>query len=111
MSYFAHESPPNPATGDPAMSPFERMQKAGYSGFGMSENIAQAGAPQDAHDRWLHSSGHHRNILSGWTDQGVGEAGGALWTQNFGTGGEPAEIPAPPEAPGVVSTRHEEDRS
>jgi hypothetical protein len=92
--YFAHEAPPNPATGEPATSPFDRMQKAGYTGGGMSENIAGAGSAQDAHDRWLHSSGHHRNILSDWADQGVGLSG-MLWTQNFGVGGgAPSEIPA-----------------
>jgi hypothetical protein len=84
--YFAHEAPANPATGEPATTPFDRMAKAGYSGLEASENIAQAGGPQEAHDRWLHSSGHHRNILSNWADQGVGQSG-SLWTQNFGRGG------------------------
>jgi hypothetical protein len=47
---------------------------------------------------WVHSSGHQRNILSLWTDQGVGQAG-RLWTQNYGTGGGdkpviPGETPA-----------------
>ena len=52
-----------------------------------------AGGPMEAHLRWLASSGHHRNILSAWTDQGVGYAGGR-WTQNFAAGGgAPAEIP------------------
>jgi len=35
---------------------------------------------------WCHSSGHHRNILSGWTDLGSG-VGGRNFTQNFASGG------------------------
>ncbi len=86
-SYFAHQSQPNPATGDPGKSPFQRMQEAGYQGMGASENIAQGTtSPEQAHWMWIHSSGHHRNILSNWHDQGVGQAG-RLWTQNFGLSG------------------------
>ena len=84
--YFAHTAPPNPATGTPATSPFDRMAKAGYRGGGMSENIAMANSPLEAHQRWLRSSGHHRNIVSDWADLGVG-LGGRRWTQNFGVGG------------------------
>ena len=90
--FFAHQAPPNPATGEPSTSPFDRMQKAGYMGGGMSENIAGAGGPMDAHLMWLRSSGHHRNIVSDWADLGVGFAG--PWTQNFGIGGgAPTEVP------------------
>ena len=96
--YFAHEAPANPATGEPATSPFDRMQKAGYMGAGMSENIAGAGGPMDAHLMWLRSSGHHRNIVSDWADMGVGFAG--PWTQNFGVGGgAPTELPGTAKAP------------
>lgn len=96
--FFAHEAPANPATGDAASSPFERMQKAGYMGAGMSENIAGAGGPMDAHLMWLRSSGHHRNIVSDWADMGVGFAG--PWTQNFGVGGgAPTELPGTAKAP------------
>lgn len=85
--YFAHQSKPNPATGDPGKSPFQRMQEAGYKGGGASENIcAGATAPEEAHDRWAHSSGHHRNLLMPWADMGAGQSG-RLWTQNFGSGG------------------------
>jgi uncharacterized protein YkwD len=91
--FFDHFAPPNPATGEGRTSPFDRMAKAGYQGGGASENIAMAGGPMEAHLRWLNSSGHPRNILSAWTDQGVGYAGGR-WTQNFASGGgAPAEIP------------------
>ncbi len=97
--YFSHFAPPNPRTGEPGTSPFDRIQAAGYTGLGMSENIAAgASSPEQAHEMWVHSSGHHRNILSLWTDQGVGQAG-RLWTQNYGTGGGdkpviPGETPA-----------------
>ncbi len=98
--YFAHYAPPDPATGAPSTSPFDRIQAAGYEGGGASENIATGPSNgQQAHDMWVHSSGHHRNILSGWTDQGVGVSG-RLWTQNFGVGGgAPPEIPADAERP------------
>lgn len=91
--FFDHFAPPNPATGEGRTSPFDRMQKAGYTGGGMSENICAGGGPMDAHIRWLHSSGHHRNILSDWVDMGSGFSG--PWTQNFGAGGG-----APPKIPG-----------
>jgi hypothetical protein len=91
--YFDHFSQPNPATGEPRKSPFDRMRAAGYEGQGASENIAMAGGWRDAHVSWCHSSGHHRNILSAWTDMGTGAANQSHWTQNFGTGGaKPAVI-------------------
>ncbi|MEW6745293.1 MAG: CAP domain-containing protein [Planctomycetota bacterium] len=67
------------------VSPFDRMKRAGFTGTGGGENISyNAGSPEAAHDRWLHSSGHHRNIL--WethTHMGVAQVG-PYWTQNFG---------------------------
>ena len=93
--FFSHFAPPNPATGTGRTSPHERMGGAGYSGYGSSENIANgATAPARAHWMWIHSSGHHRNILSGWSDLGSGQAG-RLWTQNFGTGGAARTVIAP----------------
>ncbi len=90
--YFAHQAPPNPATGEGATGPAFRMQKLGYNGFGFSENIAMSASPKGAHEMWIRSSGHHRNILSGWTDLGSG-LGGRNFTQNFGNGGGgPAKI-------------------
>lgn len=90
--YFDHFSPPNPATGEPRKSPFDRMRDAGYEGQGASENIAMAGGWRDAHVSWCHSSGHHRNILSAWTDMGTGAANQSHWTQNFGIGGGKAAV-------------------
>ena len=84
--YFAHQAPPNPATGEGATGPAYRMQKQDYMGFGFSENIAMSASPDKAHQMWIHSSGHHRNILSGWTDLGSGVSG-RNFTQNFGNGG------------------------
>ena len=100
--FFLHEAPANPATGEGPTMPWDRMGKAGYKGAGASENItAGRGSPLDAHLSWLHSSGHHRNILSNWDDLGVGQSGG-LWTQNFGTGGgTPTVIPGR-EKPGTT---------
>ena len=71
--------------GDPARrSPFDRMKLAGYP-RGVSENCAMVGGdPQAAHDGWLHSSGHHRNILmAGHREMASGSASN-YWTQNFG---------------------------
>lgn len=84
--YFAHAAPANPATGEGPTMPHDRMQAQGYVGWGYSENIAMSPSPQQAHVMWLHSSGHHRNILSGWMDMGAG-VGGRNFTQNFGNGG------------------------
>ena len=90
--YFAHQAPPNPATGEGATGPANRMQKHNYMGFGYSENIAMSASPDKAHQMWIHSSGHHRNILTGWTDLGSG-VNGRNFTQNFGNGGGgPAQI-------------------
>ncbi|MBM3988505.1 MAG: hypothetical protein FJ294_11190 [Planctomycetes bacterium] len=71
--------------GDPQRrSPFDRMKLAGYP-RDASENCAMVGGdPQAAHDGWLHSSGHHRNILMpGHREMASGSASN-YWTQNFG---------------------------
>jgi hypothetical protein len=78
--YFSHFSP-HPERRTPDL----RARICGYTGIPMSENIhAGSGDPESAHRGWLHSSGHHRNILQKfWTDMGTGQ-GGRYWTQNFG---------------------------
>ena len=68
-------------------TPSARCSKAGFGG-GVTENIARSSGdtmtPEQAHDGWIHSSGHHRNIVAdGHTWLGSGNAGG-FWTQNFG---------------------------
>ena len=91
---FAHVIPGHP-NGD---SPFERMKNAGYTGNG-GENIRMgSGDPRDAHDAWLHSANHHRNILtSRWRSLGSAVSG-KYWTQNFGD--KPPELPGSrPAAP------------
>jgi len=84
--YFAHQAPPNPATGRGSTGPADRMMAQGYQGYAYSENIAMSASPTQAHAMWLHSSGHHRNILTGWIDMGAG-VGGRNFTQNFASGG------------------------
>ncbi|MEZ5963889.1 MAG: FHA domain-containing protein [Planctomycetota bacterium] len=80
LGYFGHISP------DPARAtPYDRMRLAGY-GHGGSENIASNDSSLGAHTAWLHSSGHHRNILGiAHTEFACGQRG-RLWTQNFGAG-------------------------
>jgi hypothetical protein len=80
LNYFSHSSPtPQNRT------PEQRCQREGarYS----AENIAQGQhSGRAAVDGWLHSSGHHRNILGkGHQAVGLGQAG-RLWTQCFGSG-------------------------
>lgn len=72
--------------GDPARrSPFDRMKLAGYA-KGVSENCAMVGGdPQAAHDGWLHSSGHHRNILMAGHRELASANASNYWTQNFGS--------------------------
>jgi uncharacterized protein YkwD len=71
--------------GDPTRrSPFDRMKLAGYP-RGVSENCAMVGGdPQAAHDGWLHSSGHHRNILMAAHREMASANASNYWTQNFG---------------------------
>jgi hypothetical protein len=60
------------------------MRLAGYQ-YGASENCVMGTSdPKSAHERWCHSSGHHRNLLTAaWTEMGTGHYG-SLMTQNFG---------------------------
>ena len=80
LGFFDHFSPV-----EGKHSPDDRMRLAGYNASGGSENIAVAGGdPESAHNGWIHSSGHHRNILtSAWIEMGSGNSG-RHWTQNFG---------------------------
>ncbi|MDP7035113.1 MAG: FHA domain-containing protein [Planctomycetota bacterium] len=78
---FAHRVPGHPD----GASPQDRARKQGYVG-GVGENISMGReSPQGAHDAWVHSSGHHRNILRDqWKAMGAGHAG-KYWTQVFGS--------------------------
>ncbi|MHC4490406.1 MAG: FHA domain-containing protein [Planctomycetota bacterium] len=77
--YFGHFSP-TPGR----VTPYDRMRLQGYT-YGASENcVGGSTSPKGAHDRWCHSSGHHRNILMPpWTEMGTGHYG-SLMTQNYG---------------------------
>jgi uncharacterized protein YkwD len=77
--YFGHESP-TPGLENPML----RMKAEGYASPA-GENCAMGRSdPLSAHEGWLKSSGHHRNILmDSHTEMGSGQSG-HLWTQNFG---------------------------
>jgi Ca2+-binding RTX toxin-like protein len=98
--FFGHR---DPFTG---LSPFQRMQAAGYTGYGIAgENIgfiggtsgAETAARIEAHHRRLwESDGHQQNILrTPFSEIGVGVtvgdyrgwAGSSVVTQNFGDRG------------------------
>ncbi|HHI80354.1 MAG TPA: hypothetical protein ENK02_10275 [Planctomycetes bacterium] len=80
LGYFSHFSP-TPGR----RSPFDRMRLAGYS-RGAGENLAINLSAYAALNAWLHSSGHHRNLLfPSHVDIGTGNAG-RYWCQNFGRG-------------------------
>jgi uncharacterized protein YkwD len=65
----------------------DRAKLAGYDRVS-GENLALTDGAESAHTGWLHSSGHHRNILAA-THREFGVAiAGSCWTQNFGSGNE-----------------------
>jgi uncharacterized protein YkwD len=72
--------------------PDARIRAQGYEFSACSENIhAGSGDPEGAHKGWIHSSGHHRNILTPeWKEMGTGRVG-KFWTQNFGLPLAPAD--------------------
>lgn len=69
-------------------TPVDRLRLAGYAAGG-SENcsLGDSGA-EGAHVGWLHSSGHHRNILVPTHREMASAISGIYWTQNFGAGRE-----------------------
>jgi len=81
---FSHFNDEDPELFDPRL----RMIAAGYKSGGSGENIARIGGALAAHNAWLHSSGHHRNILfASHREMGTGNMG-SLWCQNFAGGQE-----------------------
>ncbi|MEE2712353.1 MAG: FHA domain-containing protein [Planctomycetota bacterium] len=78
LGFFSHTSP---VAGK--RTPFARIVKAGMAPSGASENIAINRGPLGAHNAWVHSPGHHRNILGrSWRLMGPGNVG-RYWCQNF----------------------------
>jgi len=76
LNYFGHDSP----TAE-NRSPGQRCANEGYKGF-RGENIASGCPPDAAFNMWYNSSGHHRNMLGGHNEIGVGQGG--PWTEDFG---------------------------
>ena len=78
LGFFSHTSPV-----EGKRTPYDRMVLQGMDASGVSENIAINSGPEGAHRAWLHSPGHHRNILgSSWRIMGPGNVG-RYWCQNF----------------------------
>jgi len=81
-------------TGSDGSSPWDRMARAGYTGWNVvAENVAY-GYPTvgDVMAGWMASTGHRTNILNpSVTQVGTGRATGPdgrpYWTQDFGAGG------------------------
>ncbi len=78
LGYFGHNSP-TPANA----SPGQRCTNEGYRGGFGGENCASGGGADMAFRMWYNSSGHHRNMLGGHNEIGVGQGG--PWTEDFGT--------------------------
>lgn len=83
--YFDHVTPEG-------VDPWQRIDAAGYGGFGTGENIAAGNATaEDTFNQWHNSDGHCRNMMAdGSVEIGVGYAeieGSPLrhyWVQTFG---------------------------
>lgn len=73
------------------------IERFGYPFCSAGENIAYGGGsyatPRSIFSRWMHSSGHRRNVLGAYEDIGIGlqvgalegESGAHVWTQEFGS--------------------------
>jgi uncharacterized protein YkwD len=86
LGFFGHINKKEPLK----RTPSDRARLMGFNG-GVSENLAINSGAQGAHNAWIHSSGHHRNIL-GSTHRlmGAGNAG-KRWGQVF-SGLEPERL-------------------
>ena len=88
--FFSH-------TGSDGSSPWDRIERQGYSLASGGENIAAGySTPASVMDGWMNSPGHRANILNcGFTEIGIGYAYLAddtgsvnyhhYWTQDFAT--------------------------
>lgn len=65
-------------------SPFDRMSLAGYA-EGAAENVHSGYVKaQLAHESWIQSSQHHRNLLNEDLQEMASARSGRFWTQDFG---------------------------
>ncbi|MEK7467243.1 MAG: FHA domain-containing protein [Planctomycetota bacterium] len=81
LGYFAHVGPTKGLA-----TPGERCAAEGYGGGG-AENIAMGNVEgEPTFLQWYNSSGHHRNMLGGHTQIGIGRSNN-YWTENFGSSG------------------------
>lgn len=102
--FIAHISP---RTGTPA----DRVKRAGVPALLVTENLAQAGSPREAHASLMNSPGHRANVLDPRVQRvgvgaqevvGVGGARQLLVTQLFVTPPRPLD---PKQAPAEVVRR------
>ncbi len=89
LGYFAHDSP-TPENRDPG----KRCANEGYNHY-RGENIASGAGAEGVFKMWYNSSGHHRNMLGGHNEIGVGLSGS--WTEDFG-GRPDLDLDNPPRA-------------
>lgn len=77
--YFSHDTPDG-------VSPWDRMEQAGYNFSRAGENIARGQpSPDSVISSWMGSDGHCANIMNpAFTHIGVGYYQGNYWTQTFG---------------------------
>ena len=80
-NYFSHQSPTYG-------SPFDMMRDFGINYMYAGENLAQNSTADRAHNAWMGSEGHRKNILNpNFTELGVGIApkgdGSFIYTQMF----------------------------
>ncbi|KAF0241652.1 MAG: hypothetical protein FD180_4325 [Planctomycetota bacterium] len=81
LNYFAHSSPTKGLE-----TPGQRCAAEGYGGGG-AENIAMGNTEgEPTFMQWYNSSGHHRNMLGGHMQIGIGRSNN-YWTENFGSSG------------------------
>ncbi len=80
-------------------TPTDRLKLAGYV-WGGSENISMGDtSAEGAHLGWIHSSGHHRNILGSDHNEMGAACTSVYWTQNFGAGHDFEKQIAPAQKP------------